>query len=197
MGIESKRIEPHWNYLLALDADLVNVSRFVEFHKTNFDCFSIEIARLLLTASAEVDVVCKQLCKAIDPASTAENIHEYRDAIRPVYPRIPKFKVAMPGFGLILRPWDEWRKKTGVPVWWTAHNKVKHQRDAHYEKASLQNALNSVAGLFVLVLYLYKEKARLGELVPSPQLLRADGSNVAGAVIGGQDGGIAYVLDDR
>jgi hypothetical protein len=41
MGIESKRIEPHWNYLLALDADLVNVSRFVEFHRTNFDCFSI------------------------------------------------------------------------------------------------------------------------------------------------------------
>ena len=48
-----------------------------------------------------------------------------------------------------------------------------------------------------MVLYLYKEKARLGELVPSPQLLRADGSNFAGAVIGGQDGGIAYVLDDR
>jgi hypothetical protein len=86
MGIESKRIEPHWNYLLALDADLVNVSRFVEFHRRNFDCFSIEIARLLLTASAEVDVVCKQLCKTIDPASTAESIHQYRDVIRPARP---------------------------------------------------------------------------------------------------------------
>ena len=193
--IESKRIEPHWNYLLALDADLVNVSRFVEFHKANFDCFSIEIARLLLTASAEVDVVCKQLCKAIDPTSAADNINEYRDAILPVYRRIPRFTVTIPRFGLTLQPWDEWKRKGGVPLWWTAYNKVKHQRDTYYERASLKNALNGVAGLFILVLHLYKDKASLGELVPSPQLLRVDAEHHGGMAVGGYEAGLSYRLD--
>jgi hypothetical protein len=59
MGINTEKIEPHWNYLLAIERDLDEISRFVEFDEKNFDCFSIEIARLLLASAAEVDVVCK------------------------------------------------------------------------------------------------------------------------------------------
>ncbi len=61
MAIQSQRIEPHWNYLLALDAELVTLSRYVDFSEQNFNCFSIEIVRILLAAAAEVDIVCKQL----------------------------------------------------------------------------------------------------------------------------------------
>lgn len=197
MGIESRRIEPHWNYLLALDADLVELSRYVEFHAENFNCFSIEIARLLLTSAAEVDVVCKQLCKAISQKSSAADIHAYRNEIRRACPRIPSFKVLLPRFGLTLRPWAQWERKDGVPFWWTAYNKVKHQRDTHYERASLKNALNAVAGLFVMVLYLYRNKASLGELVPSPQLLRVDAEHHGGMDVGGYETGLSYKLDDR
>jgi len=69
MGIHSEKIETHWNYLLSIENDLETVSRFVELHKDNFQCFSIEISRLLMAASAEVDVVCKQICKKLDPKS--------------------------------------------------------------------------------------------------------------------------------
>ena len=197
MGIESRPIEPHWNYLLAFDTDLVEVSRYVEFHENNFGCFSIEIARLLLAAAAEVDVVCKLLCKSINAKSTADNIHAYREEIKRAFPGIVKFKILLPRFGLTLRPWDEWSKKQGVPFWWTAYNKVKHQRDVYFERASLKNALNAVAGLFVMVLYLYKDKARLGELVPSPQLLRVDAEHHGGMAVGGYETGLSYNLDDR
>jgi hypothetical protein len=194
MAIKHERIEPHWNYLLALDADLTALSRYVDFHQQNFGCFSIEIARVLLASASEVDVVCKQLCRKITPDSGADGIHAYREEIKPMYPSIPNFKVVLPRFGLTLRPWEEWKKKTGVPLWWTAYNKVKHQRDAHFEKASLQNALNSVAGLFVMVLYLYQGQARLGELVPSPQLLRVDAEHYGGMHGGSYEIGIAYNL---
>lgn len=195
MGIQSRRIEPHWNYLLALDADLVALSRYVELHPKNFDCFSIEIARILLASAAEVDVVGKQLCKVVNHASSADNIHAYRDEIRPAFPIIQRFEVLLPRFGLELRPWDEWRKKRGVPLWWTAYNKVKHERDAHYERASLKNALNAVAGLFVIVLYLYKDRARLGELAPRPQLLRVGEQHHGGEMVGSYDTGFCYELD--
>jgi hypothetical protein len=197
MGIKTSRTEPHWNYLLALDADLVGLSRYVEFHEKNFDCFSIEIARVLLASASEVDVVCKQLCKSIRHTSRADNIHAYRDEIRPAFPTIADFKVLLPRFGLTLQPWDEWKKKTGVPLWWTSYNKVKHERHDEFHKASLKNALNAVGGLFVLVLYLYKEKAALGELAPAPQLLHVDAEHHGGMQAGGYEIALAYNLDDR
>ncbi len=194
MGIQTNKIEPHWNYFLAMERDLDALSRYVEFDKKNFDCFSIEIARVLLASGAEVDVVCKQVCKVIDPRSSADKINKYRSKIKAAFPGIPQFGVLLPRFGLRLSPWDEWNKANGVPVWWTAYNKIKHQRDSEYHQASLKNALNAVAGLFVMVLYLYKEKAQLGELVPSPQLLRVDRDHFGGTTHGGYEFGINYLL---
>lgn len=199
MGIQTRKIEPHWNYLLAIEQDLNEMSRYVEFDEKNFDCFSIEIARVLLASGAEVDVVCRQICKVLDPKLKAKElkdlkIDKYRDKIKPRFPAIPRFQVSLLRFGLTLTPWDEWNKKDGVPLWWTAYNKIKHQRDSEYHRANLKNALNAVAGLFVMVLHLYKEKAELGELLPSPQLLRPDATHFGGTSVGGYEVGTSYIL---
>ena len=194
MGIKTQKIEPHWNYLLAIERDLDEISRYVEFDEKNFDCFSIEIARVLLASAAEVDVVCKQICKSINPKSKANKIHKYRTEIIPAFPGIPQFQIALPRFGLTLTPWDEWKKPDGVPFWWIAYNKIKHHRDSEYHRAALENALNSVAGLFVMVLHLYKDKAIQGELLPSPQLLRVDDSHYGGFTVGGYESAIIYKL---
>jgi hypothetical protein len=155
---------PHWNYLLAIERDLAEVSRYVEFDFRNFKCFSIELAKILLSTGAETDVVCKQICRVVDPNSAADDIHKYRDQIKLAYPKIPQFTVRLPRFGLTLHPWDEWNKSNRIPLWWTGYNKVKHNRDSHYDRANLQNALNAVAGLLALVLYLYREQAELAGL---------------------------------
>jgi hypothetical protein len=194
MGIRSQRIEQHWNYFLAIERDVDVLSRYVEFHKDNFDCFSIEIARILLVSAAEVDVVCKQICQGVDANSSAQTINNYRDELSPVYQDIPQFKILLPRFGLTLTPWDEWSKANGVPVWWTAYNKTKHNRNSNYEEANLKNALNAVAGLFVAVLYLYRAKAEAGELLPSPQLFRADNEHIGAITHSGFEFGINYIL---
>ena len=138
MTIQQLKVEPHWNYFLAIERDLETLSRYVEFDRRNFDCFSIEIARVLLAAGAEADVVCKQACKAADPASSAENIHDYRKELTECYPAISAFGVRIPRFELELTPWDEWTKPNGVPFWWTAYNKTKHERGAEYHRANLK-----------------------------------------------------------
>jgi hypothetical protein len=76
----------------------------------------------------------------------------------------------------------------------SASDRVKHERHTRYEGASLKNALNAVSGLFLLVLFLHKEKAQCGELVPDPQLLRLEAERLGGTAIGGQEVGIAYEL---
>lgn len=194
MGILTHKIEPHWNYLLAIERDLDELSRYVEFDEKNFACFSIEIARILLASGAEVDVVCKQICKVIDPQSAADSINKYRNLIKRGFPGIPQFVVLLPRFGLKLKPWDEWNKANGVPIWWTAFNKIKHKRDSEYMRANLKNALNAVAGLFVMVLYLYRNKAQSGELLPSSQLLRVTEEHFSGSTWQNYEFGINYRL---
>src|SRR5258708_25330223 len=99
MAILAETIEPHWNYLLAIERDVERLARYVEFDERNFQCFSIEIARILLASGAEVDVVCKQLCQTLDANSLASNIHQYRDEIKKVFPQIQQFEVTISRYG--------------------------------------------------------------------------------------------------
>ena len=59
MAITERESLSYWNYFLALEADLERLSRFVEFTSVNFQTYSLEMARLLLTGASEVDVVAK------------------------------------------------------------------------------------------------------------------------------------------
>jgi hypothetical protein len=184
----------HWNYFLALEKDLEVLSRYVEFAESNFICYSLEIARVLFAAASEADVVAKQLCTNINPDSTASNIHQYRDEIRAAYPGFQNFKVAIPRFGLELTPWSNWCDPTGVPGWWTAYNKVKHHRNTDYHRGNLKNCLNAAAGLFVVILYFYKEKAENADLIPMPSIFRVTDEHFDGTTFNSIEYGINYKL---
>ncbi len=182
----------HWNYFLALEKDLEVLSRYIEFAENNFNCYSLEISRVLFSAASEADVVAKQLCAKINPNSSASNINQYRNEIRAAYPSFQNFKVTIPRFGLELTPWSNWSEPTGVPDWWTAYNKVKHHRNTDYHKGNLKNCLNAAAGLFVLILYFYREKAENAELIPIPSTFRVTENNFNGTTFNNIEYGINY-----
>jgi hypothetical protein len=179
MAIAQGQVNQHWNYFLALDADLSKLSRYVEFHPNNYGCFSLEIARVLLAAASEVDVVAKLLCKKINPQSKADNIVTYRQEIMASFPQIAQFEVVARRFELTMHPWEEWANGHS-PFWWRAYNDVKHQRDTQFQEANLKNMLNAVAGLFVACLFLYKEAAELPGLSPTPEVLGAAAKHLRG-----------------
>jgi len=159
MAIQTSRVEPHWNYFLALDADLGRLARYVEFNERNFECYPVEIARVLLAAAAEVDVVAKQLCEVLEQRCGADNINAYRNVILVHLPEVRDFEVVVPRYGLSLVPWHQRKEAQGVPLWWTANNKVKHERHTEFHQATLKRALNAVGSLLILLLYLYKESS--------------------------------------
>jgi hypothetical protein len=72
---------PHWQYFVALESDLEHTARYVEIVPSNFKTYSIEFARILLSASSEVDVVCKLVCEGINRNKAYENIDHYRECI--------------------------------------------------------------------------------------------------------------------
>ncbi len=63
MGIPQQKHFIHWNYFLALEQDLLKISRFIEFNEKNYETFSLELAHLLFAAAAETEVILKSLCK--------------------------------------------------------------------------------------------------------------------------------------
>jgi len=64
--------------------------------------------------------------------------------------------VSIPKYILALTPWLDWDQGNN-PAWWRSYNNVKHERNAHYAEANLGNALSAIAGLCVLVCYLYHD----------------------------------------
>jgi hypothetical protein len=169
MGIAHSSSHAHWNYFLALEADLAELARWVEFSPSNETAYSIEMARLLMAAAAEADVVAKMLCAQLDPKAKAESINKYQAVLVAKYPMIPTAKVHMPRFGLTLSPWSEWSKASSPPLWWTGNNKVKHHRESNFAQANLKNVLNAAAGLLLLLALHYAQSAR--RLTPAPSLM--------------------------
>ena len=160
MGIKVRESLIHWNYFLALESDLEDVSRYIEFSSKNFKTYSIELAHLLLASASEVDVVVKEICKILAPNQPATNINQYREIIVQHLPEFPREHVYIPRFGISLRPWDMWRRRKNPknPLWWKSYNNVKHRRDTHFEDANLQHVLNSMGGLLISIFYFYKMK---------------------------------------
>jgi hypothetical protein len=160
----------HWNYLLALDADAALLARFIEFVPDNYGTFSLERARLLMAASSEVDVVAKIACLKVAPDKRPKHIRDYQGILVSARPRIATYPVRIDRYGLDLTPWDSW--STGdTPQWWTAYNEVKHERHEKFQGANLRNALNALAGLFVMLIYAFPEESSQGLLAPPPSLM--------------------------
>ena len=165
MAIEIEASHRHWNYFLCIEEDLLHLSRWIDFDEKNYECFSLELARLLMICSSEVDVLAKSICKEIDPERRANSINAYQDVLTRFFPRIVECEVTVRRFGLKLNPWLSWQNPSNPPLWWQSNNKVKHHRSTEFHRATLKNTLNSAAALFVLEMIFH---GRLGERYLEP-----------------------------
>lgn len=165
---------PHWQYFISLESSLYETTRYVELSESNYSVFSIEYARIFLSTSAEVDVVCKLLCGKIQPKSKAGNIDDYRNLVMAHYPNFHKVKVQIPRLESEIYPWEAWNIDDN-PDWWRNYNKVKHERGKYFEEANLKNSIYALGGLFALLLYFYQTDACRGDLYPFPRILDYEG----------------------
>lgn len=168
MTFPTPRRNIHWNYFLALERDLELVSRYVEFHVDNFETYSIELARLLLGAAAEIDVIAKVLCGMVDPSAKRGNIDEYRAVLLKQLPDIGTMTVEIPRHGLLLVPWADWLNNRN-PDWWRSHNNVKHERDAYFHEATLRNAVAAMGALLIIIFLHKKQEMSAQGATPQPK----------------------------
>lgn len=158
----------HWNYFLAIEQDVINLSRYLEFCTDNFSAYSIEIARIIMTSTQEIDVIMKQICKTKNNPSRSEA--GYRRFIPTIYPKLMDREIEISKCELNFKPFEKW-KLNQTPEWWTANNKIKHERSTHFSKASLINMLNSVCALMLTNLYFYHSENKLNEMYSGTKML--------------------------
>ena len=145
-----------WEYYLNIEADLTACSRYVEFVQENYNTYSNEFARIIVIACAEIDAIFRELCNLIDSSAKADKIYKYFPIILSVFPNFRSGKLDIRRCGLVFEPWKSW-EETISPEWWgKSYNKIKHDRYNHFEKASLENALNSVGALLITILYYHQ-----------------------------------------
>jgi hypothetical protein len=163
-----------WYFFLALETDLDATARYVEPAEANDGTYSIEFARILMAAAAEVEVVACALAREVSMLPSQPTINDLRVVFHKHYPKLPQMEISVPRAPRKLRPWSAWSGE-GNPDWWSAHNRVKHDRHIAFEKATLAHALNAVAGLLCLQLYVHHELYNRGSLEPWCRLLSLEG----------------------
>lgn len=176
----------HFKYFLLLEKDFEATLRYVELDKRNEKVFSVEYLRLFLTVCAEVEVVCKQVCSAIQPDHDVSrtDFTELTQIITSNFPKISETEITVLRSKESIFPFKGWGKprkhgkdeelRITLPSWWNDYNLTKHKRDKNFDKASLKNVLQSLAGLYVLLLYWYRQTSESSDvaLPDYPNLLR-------------------------
>lgn len=189
-------IKSYWNYYLELEEQLIQTKRFVDFDISNYKTFSIEYLKLLQATCSEIDVVAKIIAEKFELSFSKldnKNIQKWGFVIQKYFKEIQHIKVCFLN-DFCITPWQNWGyeqykdKKNSIryrllkgaetPQWWTAYNKVKHERTSHYQngktnycRANLENLISAMSALFILetifIEYLKKEEEVLITLTPS------------------------------
>lgn len=142
-----------WSFVQSLQEDLLATSRYVEFHEANRATFSVAFDKIILAAGSEINSIFEDLV----PSEKGKlNIDKARDHILPKMPLITSTQARLVDTDFpVLKPWEKWAEAN--PEWWCkGYNKLKHERSKHYQDATLEYALLSVAGLLILMLHAHR-----------------------------------------
>ena len=150
--MEEKQIKNMWNYYLSLEHDLSNTSRYVE-PQGQENVYSFEFAKILVLACTEAESAFKMLCKKIDGVEYGD-MGKYKETILKKYPRIVEAEVYVSRLAKSIKPLFEWQ--SGPLSWWDAYGTIKHSRGNHFDRATYYNAVQALAALYILIMYLSK-----------------------------------------
>ena len=93
-------------------------------------------------------------------STKAVNVNPYEDAFysNPM-PYLPN-AVA----GHLISPFDEWGAGNKSSPWWKAFTELKHDRISNFRKASLRNALYSLAATFIILTFRHEAEFKAGSV---------------------------------
>ncbi|MCH5248728.1 MAG: hypothetical protein J1E98_02285 [Lachnospiraceae bacterium] len=154
-------IKVYWKQYQLLERDLIQTDEYVSIDKDNYDTFSNQYMKLLLTICSEMDSIAEVLC-LMKNDKIPYGIKNKLDALIEEYPKLKSYRVntRYPYDIKNIAPMVKF--SDSISDWWQAYNDIKHRRMAtneggryNYTKANLKNVLHAMAALYILNLKLY------------------------------------------
>jgi hypothetical protein len=147
---------------LNLFAEMRDVFRYVE-PAGNLKAFGHEIRQLLILACTEVETQCKAILRTnhytrLDKGGNAVDENRWcmdRDYFKVAAPlRLAGWKLRLRGYPGVpeMDPFEAWSTGLFQPLaWYGDYNKVKHDREQEFARASLENMIQAMAAIHVLI----------------------------------------------
>lgn len=162
-GVLKSVTERHWGYFQLIEKDLATIAESIELAEDNYNTYGPRLVQLILFTGSELDVALKDFAKvatAKHPSSheaiDKPNMRNYIKMLEEC--AAEEFSSASAVFlhtGISLEPWSPLSDGESCELgWWKAYNEVKHRRNECYQKANLRTAIELVAALFIVDVYL-------------------------------------------
>lgn len=137
---------------LIIQEDLKKILEFVEPCNKNLNSYSLRIQELFLRTCVEVESNFNAILLDNNYKSKKQlTIHDFFKVNKTHY--LSDYKVYFPFWDQgkkVFRPFRDF-KKGHFLSWYSAHQKVKHDKYRNFHHANLKNLINSVCGLLVLL----------------------------------------------
>lgn len=154
-------IKVYWKQYRMMEREFVKTDDYVSIDKDNYDTFSAQYTKLLLTICSEIDSIVEALC-SLHEDRIPKGIKNKLDALIEEYPNIKNYRVNMRYPYDIKNISPLVKFSDSISDWWQAYNMIKHNRLGsneagrfNYTKANLKNVLYALAALYILNRNLY------------------------------------------
>lgn len=138
-----------WNYFLSIEKDMSDTSQYIE-PLGQEETFSFAFYKIIVLACMETENIFKIISKNISGVERG-NISEYKEDILKKYPKIVESEVYVERLGQLIKPFELWSERR--LFWWDSYSQLKHNRKKDFNMATYKNAVYSLAGLYILILY--------------------------------------------
>lgn len=154
-------LKVYWKQYRLMEREFVLTDDYVSIDKDNYDTFSTQYTKLLLTICSEIDSIVEVLC-SLHEDRIPKGIKNKLDALIEEYPNLKNYRVntRYPYDIKNISPLVKF--SDSVSDWWQAYNMIKHNRLGsneagrfNYTKANLKNVLYAIAALYILNRNLY------------------------------------------
>lgn len=144
-----------WAYYCILENDFVFLRRYIDLSEENYNTYSQEINKQLLSVCAEFENICKHIAEI-----KKGNIREFSKWVSDIDGGVNSVKIIVKHSraSIILEPFKTWDSSGyGKSEWWQAYNKLKHNKIENYSQGNLKNLITSLAALYFVEMYYIKK----------------------------------------
>lgn len=165
-----------WNTYIQIENELIDIFKYVELSTDNYKTYSSKFLKVFLQIGSEIDICFKEYLKLFQ-SNSASSIAKYKQQLQNYDVDFFDESIEIKQLKTIVKPWEELKNNNTIS-WWTAYNKVKHERTNQvtintvtqeaYKFADLENVITSLSGLYVLLMNIFAKIKNNREDSPIP-----------------------------